>query len=157
MRKLIVAFAAGLSLVAIGGCTQPAPNSNAGESTDANTTADVASVPDLKGKWVGTGESIVRGNAIHHEPASGDQPLLDNVEFTMAIDGQDGHRFWGTVSSAKGSEPLTGVVGWDGKTIHARSKEGIVNGTVDGDTIELVYSQASPATVVAVNRYTRQK
>ena len=113
---------------------------------------------DLKGKWVGTGESIVRGNAMHHQPATGEQPLLDNVEFTMAIDGQDGHRFWGTVSSAKGSEPLTGVVGWDGKTIHARSKEGIVNGTVvDADTIELIYSQASPATVVAVNRYTRQK
>lgn len=145
-------------LVSIAGCSQPVANSNADANATAADSAAEVSPPDIKGKWVGTGESIVRGQALHHEAAPADKPLLDNVQFTISIDGQDAHRFWGTVSSAKGSEPLTGVIGWDGKTIHARSREGIVDGSlVDPDTIELIYSEAGPATVVAVNRYKRQK
>jgi hypothetical protein len=156
MKKHLAAM---VFIVSIGGCSQPATEQSANASA-SNASAEASDVapPNVTGKWVGTGESIVRGQALHHEVPPADKPLLDNVQFTISIDGQDAHRFWGTVSSAKGSEPLTGVIGWDGKTIHARSREGIVNGSlVDPDTIELIYSEAGPATVVAINRYTRQK
>jgi hypothetical protein len=114
---------------------------------------------DLKGQWVGTSESIVRGKAMHHADPGPNPPLLDNVEFTFAITGQDGRRFWGTVSSTKtDAEPIMGVIAYDGKTIVASDSDGYLHGTiVDADTIELVYSHTGSSTVVAANRIKRQK
>jgi len=137
--KTLVAFAIGASLAASAAVAQTAP-------------------PDMKGTWVGTSASIVTGKTKHHAAPAGDKPLLDNIEFTYVIDGQDGHRFWGTLSSPHSKEMMTGVVGLDGTTIVARTSEGEINGTlVDSDTIQLIYSAGGPATVVAVNTMKRRR
>lgn len=139
MRKWLVAVALGASWVSGAALAQVA-------------------APDLKGTWVGTSESIVTGKAEHHAASAGKAPLLDNVQFTFAITGQDGHRFWGTISSAKGTEALTGVVGLDGRTVVARDDDGQIEGTlVDANTIQLIYTHGGVSTVVAVNTIRRQK
>ena len=117
------------------------------------------SMPDLKGNWVGTSDSIVRGTAPHHAAAPGPQPLVDHVQFTLAITGQDGRRFWGTVSGGTSTEPVIGVIALDGKTIVARDNDGLIEGTiVDADTIDSVYSHNNgTSAVVASNRWKRQK
>lgn len=138
MRKMLVALALGTFLATAG---------------VAQTAA-----PDVRGTWVGTSQSIVTGKAKHHAAPPPGKPLLDNVEFTWVIEGQDGHRFWGTLSSVHGSEALTGVVGLDGKTLVARTSEGEIEGRlVDSDTVEIIYSAGGPATVLAVNSLKRRK
>lgn len=154
MQKHWAALAA---FTALGACTQPAATGNA-DANAAGASATQAAIPDLKGTWTGTSESIVTGNALHHAAQSGKDPLLDNVQFTYVIAGQDGHRFWGTVSSARGEEPITGVVGHDGKSIVARDTDGEIRGAmVDADTIDFVYDHGGTSTVVALNTIKRQK
>lgn len=156
MDRKLVALGA---FATLGACTQPAANSNgeAGANAAASSVAEAA-IPDLKGTWVGTGESIVTGTAPHHAAATGPAPLLDNVEFTFVISGQDRHRFWGSVSSARGQEPVTGVVEHDGKTIVARDKDGEIHGTLSGpDTIDLIYDHGGSSTVIALNTITRRR
>lgn len=143
-------------IVAIGGCSQPAATQDS-SGPAANTVAS-ATAPNMKGTWVGTSQSIVKGTTKHHAPATGSQPLLDEVQFTYVIDGQDGNRFWGVLSSPMGDETMTGVVGLDGKRVVARTSEGVIDGVLtDADTIQLIYSAGGAAPVVAVNTMRRQK
>lgn len=126
--------------------------------TACKPAAQGGTLLDLKGRWVGTSESIVRGNALHHAAPGGNEPLRDNVEFTFAITGQDGRRFWGSVSSKAGKEPIIGLIALDGKTIVASDSDGILEGTIiDPDTIDLVYHHTGQSMVVAANRIKRQK
>ena len=156
MRMTLVIVAA----LAVAGCKQAMTDE--GDKATANAgneaVATEVAIPDLKGKWVGTGESIVTGMAKHHEAPEGDEPLLDNVAFTYVVEGQDGHRFWGTLSSPNFEEQMTGVVSNDGKTIVARSSEGEVYGKIlDADTIDVVYSGGGNAMVMAVNTWKRTR
>lgn len=124
---------------------------------EASVADSAENITDLKGRWVGTSESIVTGQAPHHAPARGNEPLLDNVEFTFAITGQDRRRFWGTVSSSQGQERITGVIGLDGKTIVAQDDDGLIQGAlIDANTIDLIYSHTGRSTVVAATRLKRQ-
>lgn len=52
-----------------------------------------------------------------------------------------------------------GVIGFDGKTIVARDKDGLYQGSiVDRDTMDVIYSQQnSESTVVAAHRFKRPK
>ena len=157
MNKRMAALAL---VVTVGGCSQPAPKSEANASPAAASggAATAVSPADMKGTWVGTSQSIVKGKTRHHAPAGESPPLLDNVQFTYVIEGQDGNRFWGKLSSPLGEESLTGVVGLDGQTVVARTSEGEIRGTLtDADTIQLVYSAGGPSTVLAVNTMKRQK
>lgn len=156
MRKILMICGA----IALAGCNRSPGNdvapANTGQTNEVVATE--TAIPDMKGKWVGTSESIVTGMSKHHEPQSGDDPLLDNVDFTYVVEGQDGHRFWGTLTSPNFEEDMAGVVSKDGKTIVARSSEGEVRGTfVDPDTIDLTYSAGGRATVVAVNTWKRSR
>lgn len=156
MRKLLLIC----SVMALAACNKnPANEAASANASGANeTVASETAIPDMKGKWVGTSESIVTGMSKHHEPQSGDDPLLDNVDFTYVVEGQDGHRFWGTLTSPDFEEDMTGVISKDGKTIVARSSEGEVRGTfVDPDTIDLIYSAGGRAAVVAVNTWKRTR
>lgn len=55
-------------------------------------------IPDLKGTWVGKGEAIVDGPAIHHPPGAPGKSAapfrLREETYTFRIDGQDGRRIW---------------------------------------------------------------
>lgn len=151
--KMLAATAMVLALAA---CDQgPAGNSAANAGA---TPAARAAAPDLRGTWQGTGQSIVTGQAKHHAAPGATQPMLDNVPFTYVVEGQDGNRFWGTLSSPHFKEVVTGVVGHDGKSITARTSEGEIRGTIaDTDTIDIVYSGGGESTVVAINTWKRQK
>jgi hypothetical protein len=156
MRVSLIFIAA----LALAGCNRQPANevAPANESTTNEVVQTARAIPDMKGKWVGTSESIVTGMTKHHEAPEGNKPLLDNVEFTLVVEGQDGHRFWGTLSSPNFEEDMTGVVSNDGKSIVARSSEGEVRGTfIDPDTIDLIYSAGERGTVLAVNTWKRTR
>ena len=96
---------------------------------------------------------------MHHAAQAGNAPLLDNVRFDFDIVGQAGRRFWGTVTSKTGKEPIIGVIAYDGNTIVAEDTDGNLQGRiVDANTIDAVYSHTNgTSTVVAANRIKRQK
>lgn len=150
MKKLIAVSVLILSCTACG--KMAASHDNAAAATDS-------ALPDLKGHWVGTSESIVRGAPPHHAAQTGNAPLLDNVRFDFNFVGQDGRRFWGTVAGKGSEEAIQGVIAYDGKTIVAQDSDGLLQGKiVDADTIEAIYSHTNPtSTVVAANRLKRQK
>lgn len=152
MKFTITTAAAALALAS---CAQ-APTDKGNESAPAPATE--TGVPDLKGKWVGTSESVVLGSPKHHAPAAGSKPRLSSVEFTITIDGQDGHRFWGSAKSRYSDDFILGVIKQDGKSILARTSEGEIDGRITGaDTIELTYSGSGNATVMSINTWKRQK
>jgi hypothetical protein len=80
---------------------------------------------DMKGRWMATSDAIVKGVARHHAPVKGSGPRVDHTQITYTITGQDGRTFWGTISSKLGSEPIMGVIGFDGKTLVARDDDGL--------------------------------
>ena len=120
------------------------------------TAQDTPAMPDLKGNWVGISETVLMGSALHHADGEA-EPRLSEVEFTLAIEGQEGRRFWGTVSSAQGNEPILGVIGFDGKSIVARDADGCMEGDLaDDDTMHLIYSHSGDSIVIAATTFTRQ-
>lgn len=156
MHKKLAALAV---FAALGACSPPTSNSRAPAGDNAAASAATeAAIPDLKGTWTGTSESIVTGMALHHAAQSGKDPLLDNIPFTYVITGQDGHRFWGNLKSAQGEERITGVIARDGKTIIAQDNDGVLHGMlVDAYTIDLIYNHGGSSTVVALKTIKRQK
>ncbi len=121
---------------------------------------DAAQLPDLKGRWVGTSEAVVLGNAPHYsgDAASHSKPRLSAAEFTLTIEGQDGRRFWGTLVSQHHQEPIIGVIGFDGKTIRFQDTDGFYQAAiVDRDTIENIYSHTGSSMIAAATRLKRQR
>ncbi len=118
---------------------------------------------DMKGTWKGTGEAIVDGPSIHHPPSAAAKPAanyrLRVQTYTYKIDGQDGRRFWGTVSGEFASERLVGSFSANGKWVYMAGQQGLLDGEViDADTIQMCYREASAAlAVVACNEMKRQK
>lgn len=54
----------------------------------ATVTAVAAqtAIPDLRGTWKGTSESIVLGAGNAHHSASGQEPELRSIPFTLTVD-----------------------------------------------------------------------
>jgi hypothetical protein len=107
-------------------------------------------VPDLRGTWKGTSESIVlgRGNE-HHAGPRATKPRLSAIAFTMTIDMQDGRRFGGTFVSEKHSEQVIAVVSSTG-TIYMVDDDGWTSGSMLApDKMELCYMARLPAARVA--------
>jgi hypothetical protein len=119
---------------------------------------------DMKGTWKGTGEAIIDGLPTAHPPAAAGTSSAGNYRlrattYTYKIEGQDGRRFWGTVTSDAVNERLLGSLSADGKWIYMAGKDGILDGQfVDADTIEMCYRQVTAtAAIVACNQMKRQK
>jgi hypothetical protein len=118
---------------------------------------------DMKGGWSGTTKAIVRGMAAHHPAAEASKPAgsarLRELTFTYKIEGQDGPRFWGTVSSPIRTEPVIGAIAADGKRIYIVTQDGFVDGViVDNDTIDICFRHLqSDGAVVACNVLKRSK
>jgi hypothetical protein len=107
-------------------------------------------IPDLRGTWTGESESIVlgRGNP-HHAGKRSAEPRFSSVKFTMTIDKQDGRRFSGKFSSARGSEAVIAVVSRSG-AIYLVDDDGYSFGTMLApNRMELCYMLQSPATRLA--------
>jgi hypothetical protein len=126
--------------------------------------AGAQSMPDLKGTWTGTSSSIVSGLPPHHPTTLTAKPAgpnrLTEVKFTIKVDGQDGGRIWGTLTSPASAEPFIGVVSADGKRLRiVLQRAGVIEGTVlTPDSIEIMYVEnANGVAVAATNLWTRQK
>lgn len=126
--------------------------------------AGAQSTFDIKGTWIGTSKSIVSGLPPHHPTTAPSKPAgphrLTELKFTIRIEGQDGPRFWGTLSSPTRTEPVIGVISSDGKELRIVGQtSGIVEGTVvNPDTIEIFYTEHNGGvSVAATNVWTRQK
>ena len=111
-------------------------------------TAETA-IPDLRGTWTGESEAIVWGAPSHHGAKRGAEPRLSKIAFTMTVDKQDGRRFSGTFSSARGKDPIIAVVSRTG-AIYMVDDDGYTIGTMLApNRIELCYMKQSPAARVA--------
>jgi hypothetical protein len=127
-------------------------------------SASAQHVINLAGTWTGVAQAIVDGSGDAHYPAdAASRPAgpyrLRDVPFTYRIDGQDGRRFWGAVSSGSQSERIIGMVSTDGQRIYIVGAEGYFDGVVmNTNTLEFCYRQAGAASaVVACDVVTRQK
>jgi len=107
-------------------------------------------IPDLRGTWKGDSESIVLdgGNA-HHPVTAASERELRSVAFTLTIDKQDGRRFSGTFSSARGGSRVVAVMSRS-STIFLADTEGFSNGTMLApDRMELCYLKHVPDARIA--------
>ena len=151
MKPSILSFAFGAALLLTGAAA-------------AQTTPAATALPDLKGTWVGKGESIVDGPAGHHPPgvtakAAGTYRLREET-FTVRIEGQEGRRVWGNISSSQRvGERLIGSIAADNKAVYFVSGEGYIDGVVvDANTMDICYRHVLPGSAVgACNQWVRQK
>jgi hypothetical protein len=130
----------------------------------AGAAAQTPPVFDMKGSWKGNNEALVDGPATHHPPGVNSKPAgpyrLRQQMITYKFDGQEGKRFWGTMSSEQQANiRLLGTLSTDGKWIYMVSKEGVLDGQViDPDTIEMCYRHANETSaVIGCNVMKRQK
>ena len=118
--------------------------------TAAPAAAQQGAIPDLRGTWKGTSESIVLGAGNpHHAAQPTTEPRLNSVHFTVTIDKQDGRRFSGTFSSPRTNEKIIGVVSRS-NTIIVVDDDGYTVGTVLApNRMEWCYMRQSQADRVA--------
>lgn len=74
--------------------------------------------PDLRGDWKSKTLSIVAGSTPYNpaKQQQGAQPRLLESEFTLSVEGQNGRRFWGTISGARAKEQFIGTLSRDNRT-----------------------------------------
>jgi hypothetical protein len=116
----------------------------------AAPAAAESAIPDLRGTWKGNSETIILGvgNPHHAAPPSA-EPRLNSVAFTMTVDKQDGRRFSGTFSSARGDDKFVAVISRN-STIFLVDDDGYTVGTILApNRMELCYMHLSQATRLA--------
>ena len=118
--------------------------------TSVSASMAQSAIPDLRGTWKGESETIILGGGNpHHAATPTPAPRLNSVAFTMIIDKQDGRRFSGTFSSARGNDPIIAVISQNG-TIYLVDDDGYTIGTMLApNRLELCYMMLSPATRIA--------
>jgi hypothetical protein len=118
----------------------------------ATSAAAQTPVPDMRGTWKGTSESIATGGEHPHHPGQGGQagqPRLDHIAFTMTVDMQDGRRFSGTFSSTRANDKFIAVISHN-NTIYLVDDDGYTIGTMLApNRVELCYMMRTPAVHVA--------
>ncbi len=117
-----------------------------------SVSASVAqnAIPDLRGTWKGESETIIfgGGNPHHAAPAS-NTPRLNSAAFTLTVDKQDGRRFSGTFSSARGNETVVAVISRTG-AIYLVDDDGYTVGAMTApNKLELCYMSLSNASRIA--------
>ena len=104
-------------------------------------------------------DSIARfgGGTVHIK--AGTYRLREET-FTVRIEGQEGRRVWGNISSSQRvGERLIGSIAADNKAVYFVSGEGYIDGVVvDANTMDICYRHVLPGSaVVACNQWVRQK
>ena len=107
-------------------------------------------IPDFRGTWKGESESIILdGGNTHHPASQSNEPQLRSVSLTLTIDKQDGRRFSGTFSSARGSERVIAVLSRSGVILLA-DDDGHTHGTMLApNRMELCHLHVAPAVRIA--------
>jgi hypothetical protein len=77
------------------------------------------SYPDLKGTWIGPGQSITLGKTDQWPNSEETGPVFREGSWTVIIDRQEGNRFTGTqgITGGPRRDQLLGVIRADQKTI----------------------------------------
>ena len=115
-------------------------------------------IPDLRGTWKGASKSIVMGPGNpHHSTAPAAGPRYSSIPFTMTIDKQDGRRFSGTFSSARGNDPIIAVVSRTDTIVLVDDDGYTVGKLLAPNRMELCYMRLSPdARVASCTEMTKQ-
>ena len=118
--------------------------------TAVTAAAAETAIPDLRGTWKGESETIILGAGNpHHAATKPASPRLNSVAFTLTVKQQDGRRFSGTFSSARGSEAVIAVISRTG-TIYMVDDDGYNVGTMLApNRMELCYLRQSPKSRIA--------
>jgi hypothetical protein len=115
-------------------------------------------IPDLKGKWVETGERsgvVRRGNRWEHKspPTNGEVVFGDPLTWTVTVERQEGVVFSGTWASQNNTDPMVGAVSADGKTLYLVDDNGPMHGELRGpDKMEICRSLVEPDRMLAFCR-----
>ena len=99
-------------------------------------------IPDITGTWVRKIQAVK-----HHRLPKPDRKVHNDVktghsemEFTLTIDKQDGFRFSGTKGTDRRRERISGVIGFDNKTLYMVDDDGMsFCRLVSPDKMEEVY------------------
>jgi hypothetical protein len=122
--------------------------------------ASAQAIPDMKGTWSGMSQSIVMGTHGHHADnrQAADKPFLTSREFTLNVEGQDGRRFWGMVTSNQARERFIAVFRADGKSFLMVDEDGtLLAEAVGPNSFEACYTQTAPAKALVASCATLTK
>ena len=117
--------------------------------------------PDLKGTWIGPGQSVTQGK-MDHWPNTGETgPVFREGSWTIVIDRQEGNRFTGSHGLTEGTrrDPILGVIRADQRTIHMVDDDGTFLTILSGpDTMEMCRTEVTAdSRLVSCRQLTRQR
>ncbi|WP_048708849.1 hypothetical protein [Microvirga massiliensis] len=117
--------------------------------------------PDLKGTWIGPGQSVTQGK-MGHWPNTGETgPVFREGSWTLIVTRQEGNRFTGShgLTEGTGHDPILGVIRADQKTIHMVDDDGTFLTILTGpNTMEMCRTEVTAASrVVGCRQLTRQR
>lgn len=99
-------------------------------------------IPDLKGEWVMKAQSVIHSKTDAMQPKRHVDVRKGHadIDFILTIDKQDGFRFSGVKSSKKRKETVSGVIGFDNKSVYMVDDDGIMLCRIVGpDKMEQIY------------------
>jgi hypothetical protein len=119
------------------------------------------SYPELKGTWIGPGQSVTQGK-MDHWPNTGETgPVFREGSWTLVVDRQEGNRFTGSHGLTEGTrrDPILGVIRADRTTIHMVDDDGTFLTILTGpDTMEMCRTEVTAASrLVGCRQLTRQR
>ena len=117
--------------------------------TAVTAAAAETAIPDLRGTWKGESETIILGAGNPHHAATKPSPRLNSVAFTLTVNQQDGRRFSGTFSSARGNDPVVAVISRTGAIYMVDDDGYTVGAMLAPNRMELCYMQQSPKSRLA--------
>jgi hypothetical protein len=119
------------------------------------------SYPDLKGKWIGPGQSVTQGRTDQWPDTGESGPVFREGSWTVTIDRQEGNRFTGSQGMTEGTrrDQILGVIRADQKTILMIDDDGTFFTTLTGpDTMEMCRTEITfNSHLVGCRQLARQK
>ena len=119
------------------------------------------SYPDLKGTWIGPGQSITQGKTDQWPNSEESGPVFREGSWTVIIDRQEGNRFTGTQGLTGGTrrDQLLGVIRTDQKTILMIDDDGTFYTVLTGpDMMEMCRTEITfNSHIVGCRQLTRKK
>lgn len=117
--------------------------------------------PDLKGKWIGPGQSVTLGKTDHWPNTGETEPVFREGSWTVSIDRQEGNRFTGSHGLTGGTrrDMILGVIRGDQKTILMVDDDGTFYATLTApDMMEMCRTEITfNSHLVGCRQLTHQK
>jgi hypothetical protein len=117
--------------------------------------------PDLKGTWVGPGQSVTQGKTDHWPDMGEAEPAFREGSWTLVVDRQEGNRFAGSQGLTEGTrrDPVLGVIRADRRTVHVVDDDGTFLAILTGpDAMEMCRTEVTAASMlVGCRQLARQR